>query len=128
MDKASVFEIADKFFSAIENADLAIVEDLYADDIVVWHSNSPLAQRSTGQTKSENLKLLRYVCELIDNLTYDILDRQLTETGFVQQHVFCGRSKGGQDIAMPVAIIFEIRDGQISRIDEYFDPSQFPSQ
>jgi len=128
MDKASVFKIADQFFSAIETGDLAVVEGLYADEIVVWHSTTPVDQRSTGQSKTENLKLLRRVCDGIDNLTYDVLNRQLTETGFVQQHIFKGRSKGGQDVALPVAIIFEIREGKISRIDEYFDPSKFPSE
>ena len=128
MDKAETFAIADRFFSAIEKGDIDTVEALYADDVVVWHSNRALDERATGQSKSENLTLLRYVCEFIDGLHYEILDRQLTETGFVQQHVFRGRSSGGHEVALPVAIIFVIEDGKIARIDEYMDPAKFPAK
>ena len=128
MDKTETFAIADQFFSAIEMGDIDTVEALYADDVVVWHSNRSLDERTSGQSKSENLALLRYVCDFIEGLNYEILDRQLTETGFVQQHVFRGRSKGGHEVALPVAIIFVIKDGKIARIDEYMDPAKFPTK
>ena len=128
LDKVETFAIADQFFSAIENGDLNTVEALYADDVVIWHSNRAIDERATGQSKSENLQLLRYVCDLIEGLNYEILDRQLTETGFVQQHIFRGRSKAGHEVALPVAIIIAVKDGKIVRIDEYMDPAKFPTE
>ncbi len=128
MNKPETFAIADRFFSAIEKGDIDSVEALYADDLVVWHSNRPLDERSSGQSKSENLRLLRHVCDFIDGIHYEILDRQLTETGFVQQHIFRGRSKTGHEVALPVAIIFVIKAGKIVRIDEYMDPAKFPTK
>lgn len=124
MNKIQTFALADQFFESIENDDMETVEKLYADDVAVWHSFDPLETRATGETKSENLKTLRRFVNFMDDLKYDIFERQTTETGFMQQHVIRGRTRSGKDVAIPVCIVCKVEGGQITRIDEYLDPKK----
>jgi len=56
---------------------------------------------------------------------YEILDRQLFEGGFVQQHILHANGRNGGSIAMRVCIVIKLgANGLISRIDEYFDPAE----
>ncbi|HEY9266169.1 MAG TPA: DUF4440 domain-containing protein, partial [Mycobacterium sp.] len=56
---------------------------------------------------------------------YEILDRQVFDGGFVQQHVLHATGRAGDTIAMRVCIVIKVgADGLISRIDEYFDPAE----
>lgn len=55
---------------------------------------------------------------------YQILDRQLFDGGFVQQHVLHATGHGGQAISLRVCIVIRVgAHGMIERIDEYFDPA-----
>ena len=56
---------------------------------------------------------------------YEILDRQLFDGGFVQQHILHANGRNGGSIAMRVCIVIKLgANGLISRIDEYFDPAE----
>jgi hypothetical protein len=56
---------------------------------------------------------------------YEILDRQLFEGGFVQQHLLHATGHAGQSISMRVCIVIRVgANGLIDRIDEYFDPAE----
>jgi len=70
---------------------------------------------------------MRVICWFIDNTTarrYQILDRQLFEGGFVQQHILHATGTNGATIALRVCIVIKLGvNGLISRIDEYFDPA-----
>jgi hypothetical protein len=55
---------------------------------------------------------------------YDVLDRRFFDDGFVQQHQLHGTTRSGAAYSLRVGIIFQVgRDGLITRIDEYFDPT-----
>jgi hypothetical protein len=54
-----------------------------------------------------------------------ILDRQLFDGGFVQQHILHANGHNGGSIVMRVCIVIKLgANGLISRIDEYFDPAE----
>jgi len=61
------------------------------------------------------------VTRIVRDWEYDVWYREATETGFVQQHILRGLLPNGEKLALPVCIIFQINDGQITRLDEYFD-------
>ena len=47
--------------------------------------------------------------------------RDLTATGFVQRHVLRLTFADGRVAELPIAIFAAVRDGQVTRIDEYVD-------
>ena len=53
-----------------------------------------------------------------------IVDRQLFDGEFVQQHVLHATGHAGQSISLRVCIVIRMdTDGLVNRIDEYFDPA-----
>lgn len=114
-------DIANCLFKSIENGDIDAVRELYHEDLVVWHNFDGLDCREKGQSKEENLHSISSLPSFIDNLRYNVLQREVTASGFVQQHVLEGVLPNGESIAIPACIIVSIANGHISRIDEYMD-------
>jgi ketosteroid isomerase-like protein len=112
-------DVAHRLFDAIERGDYATVEGMWADDVKVWHSGD--------QADNERRRALKVIRWFIDNTTrrsYEILDRQLFEGGFVQQHILRAELRNGELISSRVCIVIKVgSDGLISRIDEYCDPA-----
>ena len=118
-----VVEAADRLFSAIEKSDVDAVDRLWSDDIAVWRVGS---RRDDDKVRA--LRVIDWFVGATTERHYEILDRQLFEdestSGFVQQHVLHATGHAGQSIALRVCIVIRVTtDGQINRIDEYFDPA-----
>jgi ketosteroid isomerase-like protein len=119
MTADAVAELARRFFDAIEAGDLAAVAACYADDAVIWH-NTDRAESA----KAQNLEVLANFVSALPERRYE--DRRLVVTadGFVQQHVLvCPRADGSRR-ELPAAIVCAVKDGRITRLDEYFDSAQ----
>ncbi|MBI2766444.1 MAG: nuclear transport factor 2 family protein [Chloroflexi bacterium] len=112
--------LLDRFFAAIQSADIDAVRAMYAPDAVIWHNNS-----NTTQTVAENVVTLTWVTRHISNLRYEEIRREVTGGGrVVQQHVLRGIAPNGTPLNIPACIIFSIEDGHITRLDEYLDTAQ----
>ena len=73
-DAAAIEDVADTLFNAIEQTDIAMIQQLWNDDVAVWHSGDP--------KDNDRARAMRVICWFIDNTTarrYQILDRQLFE-------------------------------------------------
>jgi len=117
-DTATITDVADRLFAAIENGDIATVRQLWADDIVVWR----VADRDSDKQRA--LRVIEWFIGATIDRRYQILDRRFFDGGFVQQHILHANGRDGGSIAMRVGIIIKVgADGLISRIDEYFDPA-----
>jgi ketosteroid isomerase-like protein len=111
--------VADQLFGAIERGDYEAVENLWTDDVLVWHSGDPKDNRRTRA-----LKVIRWFMDVTETRSYEILDRQFFEGGFVQQHILRAGRSGESSIEMRVCIVIKVNTGGlITRIDEYFDPA-----
>ena len=108
--------LADRFFTAIERGDVAEVEAIYAPEALIWHNTDRLAS-----TVTDNLKVLGGLVRATTDRAYT--DRRVlpTPTGFVQQHVLIAHRRDGRRLELPACIICEVKDGRITRLDEYFD-------
>jgi ketosteroid isomerase-like protein len=118
-----IADVADRLFSAIEKSDVDAVDRLWSDGIAVWR---PGARRDDDKARA--LRVIDWFVTVTTERHYEILDRQLfgsaTTSGFVQQHVLHATGHAGQLIALRVCIVIRIdTNGQIDRIDEYFDPA-----
>ncbi len=115
---AAIEEVADTLFGAIENADIATIEQLWAPDVAVWHSGD--------RYDNDRARALRVIVWFIDRTSersYQVLDRRFFDGGFVQQHILHATGTDGAVIALRVCIVIAVSEaGLITRIDEYFDP------
>lgn len=116
----TIVDVADRLFAAIERGDRAAVDRMWSDGIAVWRSG---ARRDDNKARA--LRVIDWFMAATTERHYEILDRRLFDTGFVQQHVLHAAGHAGQSIAMRVCIVISVAaDGLIDRIDEYFDPAE----
>ena len=111
-------DVANRLFGAIERGDYATVDGMWADDVLVWHSGDP-----KDNQRVRALKVIRWFMDMTATRSYEILDRQFFDGGFVQQHILRAQRSDGVSIEMRVCIVIKVdAKGMINRIDEYFDP------
>ena len=115
---SNALAIAETFFRAIEAGDVAAIRAIYAPDAVIWHNNDQLEQTVEG-----NLRVLEWVARNLKNRHYRVKRRVAIPGGFLQQHILEAETANGP-FAMPACIVVEIKDGRISRLDEYLDSGQ----
>ncbi len=119
-DAEAIVDVADRLFDAIERADTANIERLWDDDVQVWHSGD-----REDNDRPQALRVIYWFIKRTTERRYEILDRQLFDGGFVQQHILHANSRSGGSIAMRVCIVIKLgANGLINRIDEYFDPAE----
>ncbi|WP_102144664.1 nuclear transport factor 2 family protein [Mycobacterium hubeiense] len=115
----AIADVADRLFEAIEHSDTAMLDELWNDDVVVWKTGD------RERDKERALRVLHWFINATTERRYEILDRQLFDDGFVQQHILHARGRDGGSISMRVCIVIKLGpNGLISRIDEYFDPAE----
>jgi len=110
--------VAERFFEAIEAGDVERIKAIYAPNAVIWHNND-----QKEQTVDENLRVLDWVVRNLKNRHYRVKRRVAIPGGFLQQHVLEADTANGP-FSMPACIVVEVKDGRISRLDEYLDSGQ----
>ena len=108
--------IADRFFAAIEAGDIAAVREIYAPDAEIWHNTDGIVQ-----SPDDNAKTLTWITANLRDVSYTKIKRSATDDGFVQQHVLVATNRAGNPVEVPACIVTTIRDGRITRLDEYID-------
>lgn len=120
MDTDVRLDVANRLFGAIERGEYETVAGMWADDVTVWHTGD-----SQDNDRARALKVIRWFMNVTTSRSYEILDRQYFDGGFVQQHILHANCRNGGSIAMRVCIVIKLgANGLISRIDEYFDPAE----
>ena len=112
-------QLIDRFFAALEAGDLETVREIYAPDAVIWHNDDLLEQ-----PVEDNLKVLAGLHRAVSGLRYDIVRRAATDDGVIQQHVLRGSLPNGAEVSLHAAMYLQVRDGHITRIEEYLDSAQ----
>ncbi len=112
-------EVAEKLFRAIEQGDVDRVRAIYAPECTVWHNFDEVEQSA-----EQNLELLGGIVKRIRGLRYEEIRRRRTAEGFLQQHVLRGTAPNGSELEVPACMLVTVRDGKITRIEEYLDSAQ----
>jgi len=112
-------ELVVRFFSALEAGDIDTLQEIYAPDAVIWHNDDLIEQ-----PVAENLKTLRGLHRVVSGLRYDIIRRVPAPDGVLQQHILRGTLPDGSDAELHAAMYLQVRDGHITRIEEYLDSGQ----
>ncbi len=118
-ENASVKQLADRFFAAIEQADGKALDSIYTPDAVIWHNYDDVEQ-----SRDDNIAMLMNFPQVFKTFKYEKIRRSYFDGGFVQQHVCTGVKSNGQAFAVPNCMVVTVRGGQIARIDDYFDSAQ----
>ena len=108
------------FIGAILANDVDAVIAMYTGDATIWHNFDEL-----DQTPAQNAKTLRALHRLIPGFRYEDIRRTVLTDGFWQQHVLCAGTARGAEMRIPAALRVTLRDGRISRLEEYLDPAPF---
>jgi hypothetical protein len=119
-DAEAIVDVAERLFEAIEQSDIAMVQQMWNDDIAV---RKPGEHRD--RDKERALRVIAWFVNATTHRRYELLDRQLFDGGFVQQHILHANGCNGGSISMRVCMVIKLgANGLISRIDEYFDPAE----
>ena len=111
--------LAKRFFDSIEAGNIDAVGACYADNVAIWHNTDGLIE-----DKVRNLKVLRRFVGHIKGIKYDQRRLSVFAGGFVHQHVLRGTRPDGVAVELPAVLVCTVRDGKITRLDEYFDSAQ----
>jgi ketosteroid isomerase-like protein len=118
MTPTEVITVADQMFAAIERGDVSALAAMWSDDVLVW--------RLGGGRERDKSRALGVIDWFVANTTsrrYEVLDRQVFDGGFVQQHVLHAATANGKPVSFRACLIVKVADGRITRIDEYLDPA-----
>ena len=119
-DSGLILDVADRLFEAIANSDIVTVEQLFSEDVLVWHSGD-----TRDSAKDRAARIIDWFINATTDRHYEVLDRRFFDGGFVQQHVLHANGRNGNSIHMRVCIVITVGpDALITRIDEYFDPAE----
>ncbi len=112
-------ELVIRFFTALEAGDIEALRDIYAPDAVIWHNDDLLEQ-----SVEDNLKVLAGLHRAVSGLRYDVIRRAPVADGVLQQHVLRGKLPNGADVELHAAMYLQVRNGHVTRIEEYLDSAK----
>lgn len=116
---STITDVADRLFAAIERGDGPGLAALWSDDIVVWRQGG-----GRERDKARGLKVIEWFVDSTTSRRYEILDRQVFDGGFLQQHTVHATTRSGAPLTFRACLIVKVgADGLITRIDEYLDPA-----
>lgn len=114
--EAAMLALCERFLSAIVRGDIDEVRAIYAPDCVIWHNNT-----DATETVEENIGTIEMVAKAVRGFRYEQAVRRATADGFIEQHVVRGIVPSGEELRIPAVLICTVRDGRITRLDEYLD-------
>ncbi|MFC3069191.1 nuclear transport factor 2 family protein [Phenylobacterium soli] len=112
-------DFARRFVGAIQAGDTATVRDCYAPDAKIWHNND-----GVEQTVDQNMKVLDWFIRALPDRNYRVQRVEALPDGFVQQHVLEATLPDGEKWAMDACVVVRMKDGKITRLDEYIDSAK----
>jgi ketosteroid isomerase-like protein len=115
-DSKEILSLAKSFFDGLEAGDITILRRVYDPKVEIWHNTDGLVQ-----TLEDNETTLKGFLERIGDRKYGERRLDAFPGGFVQQHVLSGTRKDGVRVSLPACIVCQVKNGKITRLDEYFD-------
>jgi ketosteroid isomerase-like protein len=112
-------DLADRMFAAIEVGDGETLAGLWSDDVTVWRLGG-----GPARDKARALKVIAWFVDSTSDRRYEVLDRQVFDGGFVQQHTVHATDAAGAQLSFRACLVVKVSaEGLITQIDEYLDPA-----
>lgn len=112
----AVLALADRFIEAIQAGDIETVKACYHPDVVVW-----LNTAGVGVDRRANLEVLAGFIGKTSERRYQNRRVQAFPGGYIQQHLLRANHVKGPVLELAAALVCQVQDGVIVRLDEYFD-------
>lgn len=112
----ATIDLANQLFDAIEAGDMATLRALYHPDAQIWHNTD-----NTFKSRDHVLELVGWMSENLPPLQYTERNVGVTDTGFVSRHIVIITQPEGGQVRLPVCIVADLSDGQVTHLYEYFD-------
>ena len=120
MTEGEIRELCETFFDAYQDRRVDILDRVLADGCIIWHN---VFGRET--TKDDNLSKFHESYRGQRRRTYDDRIVDVFHDGFVIRYQLRGVQTNGHTGSLWICIVGRVRDGQITRIDEYMDSGRF---
>lgn len=114
--EAAILALADRFIEAIQKGDIDTVRVCYHPDARIWLNTAGQAVDRDG-----NIEVLTGFAGRTTSRIYQDRKVQVTTDGYVQQHVLHAVHVKGPLLVLPAVLVCTVKDGQIIKLDEYFD-------
>ena len=118
-DRQDIFAFADRLMDVLERGDREAARAMYAPDARFWHNYD-----NAEQTVDENMKLLDWMSRKAPKRHYRVVRRELLPDGWFQQHVLEATLANGREMRMFACCTIAVKDGLVTRVEEYVDPAQ----
>jgi ketosteroid isomerase-like protein len=109
------------FFDAVVSGDVATIERVLAPEMVSWQN-----ARGTETPRDVLLRRIGGIAAAGNGFHYEDIVCEATSDGFVERHTACLTSPEGKPVRIPAVVVGLIKDGRITRIDEYIDSAAAP--
>jgi hypothetical protein len=119
MSGEEFLDFAEKFVGAIQAGDTPAVRAFYAPGAKIWHNTDNIEQ-----TVDDNMKVLDWFIRTLPDRNYRVLNREALKSGFLQQHVLEATLPDGTKWKMSACVVVTMKDGLITRLDEYLDSAE----
>lgn len=119
MTEEQLNRFADQLWQAIEDGDGDAARRFYHPDAVVWYNNT--RKETPIDEVVANFELLKHA---LPDQKLTIISRKHTDDGFVQQDLLNATLPDGTAFQLATCAIVTVRDGLISRVDEYLDSAE----
>lgn len=116
---ATHLDVAEGFASALLAGDAAALTELFSPEAVLWHNFSGHEDAPASFVPG----FVRFGAR-VQGLRFEDVRRVGTPTGFVEQHTIAGVTAAGAPVAIRECLIATVRDGRITRLNEYLDSAQ----
>ncbi len=108
--------LANRFFKAIERADIDAVAQVYAPEVEYW-----VNVRDQSRGLDTVLELVERFSTKVRNLHYEVESRDFFPGGFVQRCRITGKTASGEAMNIPLCLVIYVENGRIVRLYEYLD-------
>ncbi len=109
-----------EFFTAISNADVAKLDELYAEDFEVWTAGSMPFSGTSGKAQAlDGMKMIGGMFP--DGLEFTILETTVEGERVAVEAVSDGMHVSGKRYHQQYHFLLVVRDGKIHRLREYMD-------
>jgi ketosteroid isomerase-like protein len=114
--ESDMLDLCERFFAAAAAGDVEAMREMYAPEAVIWNNHTMVTQNV-----EQNLQMLAAVVRHIRGFRYEDVNRQVTASGFVEEHVLRGETPDGAQLSVPACVVCEVVDGRITRFSEYLN-------
>lgn len=108
-------KLAEALFDAFANADAEAVRQICSPELEARQNDGELIMLEPL------IAFSLAVHGVVKNFRYEEAVRSATGGGFVEEHLVRGTLPDGSELRLPVCVVANVRDGEVTHIREYFD-------